>query len=123
MSMRKLTVFFLITLTSLIMCRDEEETIYYSKDTHKYQYGDTNNCDQFNCPEPNYCSEDKKQCICGQGQANYPFVGENGQYCQYKQYKQLVAFLWELLLNLGIGHFYIKDIIIGVLKMIIMIIL
>ena len=122
-SKTSLYLFFLLISFSIIMCReDQEESDFYSRSASKYLYAETENCNENNCPDPNWCSEDKKQCICIKGRANYPFSGDNGVYCTYKQHSQLACFLWELLLNLGIGHLIIKEYIIGCIKMVVMII-
>ena len=65
-------------------------------------------------------SEAKDACYCNKGLANYPFSGYRGVYCSYKQHKQLTSFLWELLTNIGIGHFIIGNHVSGVFKLLIM---
>ena len=74
-------------------------------------------CTTQNCPYPSICS-DAATCMCGYGLANYPFEGQNCVYCQYEQKKQLVGFLLELLLNMGIGHLVCGRIAMGVVKLV-----
>lgn len=122
MSLKNIIMLSVLLLSISFISCDDEDTPYYSKKAGKYLYAETDDCNSVNCPEPNWCSDDKKICYCIKGRANYPFGGERGQFCVYKQHSQLACFLWELLLNIGIGHFIIKDNLIGILKLIIMLV-
>lgn len=113
----------LLTLISLALCTKTPESDYYSNDPNRYLYVENIACDsETNCKEPNYCSADKTTCYCNKGLANYPFGGYKGQYCYYEQHKQLTSFLWELLTNIGVGHFIIGNNLIGTFKLIFMVI-
>ena len=50
------------------------------------------------------CNDDKTDCICSTGHLTYP--QDSPFKCNYTQKKQLVAFLLELFLGFGAGHFY-----------------
>lgn len=56
------------------------------------------------------------ECKCIKGYTN---LTENDEVkCCYKQKKQLTAFILEMLLSLGIGHFYIGNTFLGYIKLI-----
>lgn len=105
------------TLKSTISKKD---TNYYSSNSDKYLSKQDIKCNADNCPAPNFCGKKTSACYCEKGLANYPFTGINDVYCQYEQHSQLKSFLFELLLNLGIGHFIIGRYIMGAFKLIIM---
>ena len=98
------------------------ETDFYSKDASKYLSKTGIECTIDNCPEPNYCGNSKTVCYCAKGLANYPFTGVKDVYCQYEQHAQLTGFLWELLLNMGIGHFNIGQNLMGTFKLLVLVI-
>ena len=92
---------------------------WYSKDQDMYKgrsLGDTLTCSETTCPKPNECIENYNFCMCDKTRANYPFIGEDNKFCTYKRKRQLVAFLWELFTNVGVGHYYIHHIARGVFK-------
>lgn len=121
MSLLKNTLF--ITILLAISYCSQPESDYYSKDPNKYKYASGIACDETtNCKSPNYCSNAKDACHCDKGLANYPFSGYKGEYCTYKQKKQKTSFLWELLTNIGIGHFIIGDHLAGTFKLVMMLI-
>ena len=95
---------------------------WYSKDEDMYKgraLVSSEVCSTTNCPEPNSCISEYNFCMCDKSMANYPFIGQNNQYCTYKRKRQVVAFLWELFTNVGVGHYYIHQIVRGVFKSII----
>ena len=95
---------------------------WYSKDQDMYKgrsLGSSLTCSTTTCPTPNECINNYNFCMCHQSRANYPFIGENNQFCTYKRKRQVVAFLWELFTNMGVGHYYINHIARGVFKTII----
>ena len=100
----------------------KKETEYYSKDKEKYLSKPDIECTTENCPEPNFCGLQNTVCYCAKGLANYPFNGVKDVYCQYEQHAQLTGFLWELLLNMGIGHFVIGQYMIGAFKLLVLVI-
>ena len=92
---------------------------WYSKDEDMYKgrsLGDTLTCSEATCPRPNECIAAYNFCMCDKSMANYPFIGHNNQFCTYKRKRQVVAFLWELFTNVGVGHYYIHQIVRGVFK-------
>ena len=92
---------------------------WYSKDQDMYKgrsLGDTLTCSEATCPKPNECIDNYNFCMCDKTRANYPFIGEDNKFCTYKRKRQLVAFLWELFTNVGVGHYYIHHIARGVFK-------
>lgn len=102
-------------------------TVYYSTDVDAYRGRAMANgeiCNEANCPAPNVCgsSGEAVACICDESFANYPFTGQNNKYCQYKRKRQLVAFLWEICTNLGVGHYYIHKNMTGAFKTCVMLI-
>jgi hypothetical protein len=105
------------TLKSTVSKKD---TNYYSSNPDKYLSKQDIKCNADNCPAPNFCGKKTSACYCEKGLANYPFTGINDVYCQYEQHSQLKSFLFELLFNLGIGHFIIGRYIMGAFKLIIM---
>ena len=67
-------------------------------------------------------TEDDKQphCVCNMGYSSFDVQNLNSVsniLCCYKQKSQLTAFLLELYLGFGIGHFYLGKIIYGCLKL------
>lgn len=120
---KRIISFLIIGLLTLSLERDN--SIYYNHDPDAYRgramdEGET--CDEKNCPAPHGCgtSGELVACVCDDHWANYPFTGTNGQYCTYERKKQIVGFLWELLTNLGIGHYYIGNVVAGIFKTLVM---
>jgi TM2 domain-containing membrane protein YozV len=56
------------------------------------------------CSNHGICNQNKTDCICEAGYTTFPL--EQIPLCNYVQKKQLVAFLCELFLGFGAGHFY-----------------
>jgi thiol:disulfide interchange protein len=88
-------------------------------------------CTQFNCQYPNQCVENGSVCRCGLEFAEYELnkPQENSEktqsplgnvYCSYRKKNQLVYFLLELLLNVGAGHFYAGNFLLGGIKLALM---
>ena len=83
------------------------------KDFHKKKYKIRNLLSNFKCTDNsscNYhgrCTDDKKNCTCDYGfLTNQEIIDFNNTFCNYEQKKQLNAFLFELFLGFGAGHFY-----------------
>ena len=74
-------------------------------------------CNSQNCPLPYaYCNA-QTNCHCSEGYANFKKSNDSNKLpCQYVQKKQLNAFLLEAIFPFGIGHFYSKRSINGLLK-------
>ena len=82
------------------------------------------NCNELNCLSPNSCSNDKKTCICSLENAEWIMnhklkEGEKRGdcesrgdcksillFCAYIRKNQLIYFLLEIFVNIGLGHFY-----------------
>jgi hypothetical protein len=84
-------------------------------------------CTRYTCQFPNFCTENNTICKCAWEFAEYELnkPSENGEanisyqgqaFCAYRKKNQLVYFLLELLLNLGAGHFYAGNYVLGGLK-------
>lgn len=88
-------------------------------------------CSKMNCVNGNCI--DKDTCVCQYGYSTYNFTdgeyvvkdskladkaGKDRRfYCDYKMKEQIVAFLLEVSLVLGIGHIYLGRVFHGLLKM------
>ena len=59
-------------------------------------------------------------CMCNRGYSSYDIdelnLNERSIYCCYKKKSQFTAFLLEICLGFGMGHFYIGDIKYGLIK-------
>ena len=99
-----LTILF-ISLINISICQNNEE------------------CSELNCNlENGNCTEydDNKGhyfCNCHSGYTTYPY--DNKIQCNYKQKSQLKAFLLELFLCYGAGHFYIHNYKLAIPKLIV----
>ena len=101
MKIKILLIFYLISLIHIIICQDPSQ---YNDECNE------NNCDfnHANCTE--YDDEEGKGhffCNCNSGYVSYP--KDNVIQCNYKKKYQLKAFLLELFLCYGAGHFYIHN--------------
>lgn len=76
-------------------------------------------CGFYKCPSyGGECSgEFKETCTCFEEYTTYPF--DTDTLCQYKKKKQLIAFLLEFFLMLGIGHYYLENYVHAILKSIV----
>jgi hypothetical protein len=76
-------------------------------DEFKYFYVKNIHCTFQNCHNNSHCI-DPNICKCEEGFANFETLEEPriNTFCQYKQKKQVVAFLLETFFSLGLGHFY-----------------
>ena len=81
------------------------KTLFYAKNIK---------CSNINCKSPNFCNEENNICHCAKGYLNSPNTKD---LCSYKQFNQLNSFLWELLLNSGIGHMIIGKFVPGIVKL------
>ena len=79
-------------------------------------------CDNKNCQAPYGVCADASTCRCLNGYANFVAEGQAfpGSYCNYEQKKQLVAFLLEMFVGMGVGHFYSGRVLFGVFKLLIL---
>lgn len=88
-------------------------------DVHFY-YAENIVCTRSNCPLPNNCIDDST-CQCYQGFVDYHDNSTNNNtYCNYKQKKQIVAFMLEFFVSLGVGHLYAGRTVFGILKLLVM---
>jgi hypothetical protein len=92
---------------------------YYSEED-QFFYVRNIKCEMSNCPPPSFCM-DASTCKCGEGHANVylPDMPPMNFYCQYRQKQQLVGFLLETFLSMGIGHFYAGRTSFGLIKLLI----
>lgn len=114
-----LLLFFIITF--ILNYTNNQEIVDKSNSVISYLNTETNlnelkasnllrNLQQFNCKDSNDCSNHgncntlKNVCDCQAGYVTNP--PENNPQCNYVQKRQLVAFLCELFLGFGAGHFY-----------------
>lgn len=137
LSLSKNTLVFCIFL---IICRSEihlcskfksnlqNKSSSESKNTEKaqntafnsnYQYIVSGECDASTC-EFGKC-KDKNTCICDNGYGQLQ-SDTSAKMCSYKLKEQLVAFLLETFLIIGIGHFYCSRIVFGILKLLFLLI-
>jgi hypothetical protein len=86
---------------------ENSEYFEYFYEQEKFFYVRNIQCTKTNCPEPSNCI-DAFTCKCGSGYANLylPQTPVGYSYCSYKQKYNLIAFLLELILPCGAGHFY-----------------
>jgi uncharacterized membrane protein (Fun14 family) len=75
-----------------------------------------------NYPKKIFCKEDDfSHCTCVTGYVNgfeYNKNLDDKNYCDYKQKKQLTAFLLELFVGFGAGHFYRGNYLMASLKLV-----
>ena len=71
-------------------------------------------------PENMICKDEvrKHHCSCKEGYITYPDDEENFKFCNYKQKKQLIAFLLEFCVGFGAGHFYRNEYTMASLKLV-----
>lgn len=86
-------------------------------------------CSKENCQYPNQCLEDNSTCKCSTEYAEFELnkklqTGEKRiiptvdyVYCAYRRKSQLLYFLLEFILNIGVGHLYAGNLGIGISKM------
>lgn len=109
----------------------DNSAVSYSNSTDYYQ----DNLDpvilipdsELHCQSNNNCNKgicDMGLCQCYNGylsvyiEANYNITQWNGTFCNYEQMYQIKAFLFELFLGFGIGHFYAGRNVHGAFKLI-----
>jgi TM2 domain-containing membrane protein YozV len=91
----------------------------------KYHYQKNITCTEKNCFLPYGVCTNSATCQCTLKYASYQKTTDNTTsdeiqktYCTYKRKEQLTAFLLEMFLPLGAGHFYSGRILSGILKLI-----
>jgi hypothetical protein len=99
----------------------------------KFSVAEKINCTSSNCNIPNFCITDNTVCKCSSEYAEYelnkplkegekPAVASASKaFCQYQRKKQLTYFLLEFFLNIGAGHLYAGNVLLGILKLLIVI--
>jgi hypothetical protein len=109
-------IFFAITslLVTLVKSEDSKVNIFPNNENMRYEVAKTNmliSLSDFKCIDSisscsshGKCNEKKDDCICDQGWLNEESLGL--EKCNYSQKRQLTAFLYELFLGFGAGHFY-----------------
>ena len=124
-----LSFFFIIGISSVYSTEEKKSaTFRYLEDEDINQNGETDllnlketkyyNCVQSadNCTLANMnCTEDKTNCTCKDGYV----TTEKSKYCELAQKKkQLTAFLLELFVGFGAGHFYRHHYLMASLKLV-----
>ena len=81
----------------------------------------------FDYYKENYTEEDRlPHCECNMGYSSYDITvlkSDNNILCCYEQRGQLTAFLLELFIGFGVGHFYIGNYYFAVIKLVVQIFL
>ena len=81
----------------------------------------------FDYYKENYTEEDRlPYCECNMGYTSYDITvlkSDNNILCCYQQKGQLTAFLLELFIGFGVGHFYIGNFSLGIIKLFVQIFL
>ena len=81
-------------------------------------------CNETNCKKENGVCLDNNTCVCKEGYLNIPqFQSKPNSLCTYIQKKSYVAFMLELMMPLGFGHFYTGHYILGTSKFIFLVII
>jgi TM2 domain-containing membrane protein YozV len=70
--------------------------------------------DLISCSGHGRCNDQRNDCICDSG---FSTVNSTDKKCNYQMKKQLVAFLCELFLGFGAGHFYAERYLNAALKL------
>ena len=97
--MKKIFLILSLIIIQLINCEDSSDNTQLCPDGEtQCDHGD---CTQYTDDPSNYF------CNCHEGYDTHPF--DNPIKCNYKKKSQLKAFLLELLLCYGAGHFYIHN--------------
>lgn len=123
-----LMIAFLISLLSQISATSTEE---FKEDLDSFKFlpeinknhvkrnlQTTLTCGNYKCPEEGgYCAGTYNQiCVCYDEYDSYPF--DKFEMCNYKRKKQIIAFVLELFLMFGIGHFYLANYKLAIIKLI-----
>lgn len=93
---------------------DKSDTNNKAKFNSNFQFIVSGECSSKTC-EFGDC-KDKNTCICAKGYAQLS-SDSSALLCTYKLKEQLVAFLLESFLVIGIGHFYCSRVLFGILKL------
>ena len=121
LGIKTIILFFIYNLISAETVKDCQVGNYCG--TEKYACSVYGNCNFkiFDYFKENSTAEDKQpHCECNMGYSSYDIEklkSENNILCCYKQKGQLTAFLLEMFIGFGVGHFYLGNIIFGVIKL------
>lgn len=96
------------------------------KHNDNYSKAENIKCTKKNCRFPNVCTDNSKTCLC---QYTFAELGLNEFkkknlspkkqekiYCNYERKNQNIYFILEFWTNSGAGHFYAKNVLIGLIK-------
>ena len=73
-------------------------------------------CSLENCPpQRGVCYGN--QCVCQNNYITTNIGNNNGVFCNYRLKSKMMAFILEFLFPFGVGHFYSGNIILGVIKL------
>ncbi len=102
-------------------------TTYFTRTNNyilkKYDKAKVNNCSVSNCSQPYGICLNLKTCVCKRGYLNVLRLNQKGMFCSYRQKRIVVAFLLELFIPLGFGHFYTGHYYLGASKFFLVVIL
>jgi hypothetical protein len=75
-------------------------------------------CDANNCKNPNGKCLSTSICLCNKGYAQLAATTDSkSSSCAYEQKSQTIAFILELIFFFGVGHFYVGQILYGLIKL------
>jgi hypothetical protein len=89
-----------------------------TSDDKFYKLNSIQTCDGYSCIYGK-CT-DEETCICSKCYTTIPSFKDDYRKCNYKQGRAYVAFAWEMVLPIGFGHYYLGNIIFGLMKMFLM---
>lgn len=112
-------VIFIICFVTYIHQINSNSILLSDGKSRHLQNVEMNTCGFYKCPKyGGECTgQFKETCTCNDEYATYPY--DTDILCQYKKKKQLIAFLLEFFLMLGIGHYYLENYVHAILKSII----
>lgn len=105
------------TTMQLLKNSDDMKSYYTAKETLLRSLQSDFNCisNQDSCSGHGTCTEDKTNCVCDYGFATSK---DSLVKCDYVSKKQLTAFLLELFVGFGAGHFYTERYLFASLKLV-----
>lgn len=98
--MQKLKIFITLAFFSIILCQEEKMSQF---------------CNQYNCPNTRGKCMPDNSCACVKG-----FITESDEIevkCNYKQKTKAKAFLLEFIIGFGLGHIYMGNLKIALIKL------
>jgi len=99
---------------SLKYLEDEDIELRELEESKDQKYNCADNSTKCNLDHMN-CNDDKSECTC---KAEYATEPNGSKYCEVERKKQLTAFLLELFVGFGAGHFYRHHYLMASLKLV-----